>query len=528
MTAADNATTIKGDFQENNNKDKSLDNIQSSIDYDWAQLSFERSIDLKDSGIITSVCDGIATVSNLSGVYAGEIVTLNNTVSGMAFNLRKRSVGIVLFGNDRLVKQGQRVNRSHKIVSILVGFSLLGRIIDCLGNTIDGWTKENENAYLKEAYVDVKAPGIISRHSVHEPVQTGLLSVDSLVPIGRGQRELIIGDRQVGKTAIAIDSIINQRLFANDKDKCLYCVYVAIGQKRSTVAQIAERLEKEGALGFTTIVVASASDPASLQFLAPYAGCAVGEFFRDNYGHALIIYDDLSKQAVAYRQMSLLLRRPPSREAYPGDVFYLHSRLLERSAKLGAAYGNGSLTAFPVIETLAGDVSAYIPTNVISITDGQIFLEAELFYKGVRPAINVGLSVSRVGSSAQVPAMKLLAGSLKLELAQYREVEAFATFGSELDETTRFTLHRGMRLIELLKQRQYRPIPLEIQITIIFSGMCGFLDKLEINQINKFISALKFLVKNFCYSTEGALLNLGKNTNFTNVFNLVKAVKPVK
>ncbi len=431
--------------------------------------AFKLDLDVSEVGEVIMIGDGVARVTGLENVMSSELVELPNGVYGMALNLEEDNVGLVLFGESRYVKEGDIAKRTGNVVEIPVGEVMLGRVVNPLGQAMDG---KGEIKSENRLPIERKALGVMQRQPVVEPLQTGLKSVDSMIPIGRGQRELIIGDRQTGKTAIAIDSIINQRLFANDKEKCLYCVYVAIGQKRSTVAQIAERLEKEGALGFTTIVVASASDPASLQFLAPYAGCAVGEFFRDNYGHALIIYDDLSKQAVAYRQMSLLLRRPPSREAYPGDVFYLHSRLLERSAKLSAAYGNGSLTAFPVIETLAGDVSAYIPTNVISITDGQIFLEAELFYKGVRPAINVGLSVSRVGSAAQVPAMKLLAGSLKLELAQYREVEAFATFGSELDETTRFTLHRGMRLIELLKQRQYRPMPLEIQITVIFSGMC--------------------------------------------------------
>jgi len=440
-----------------------------------------------DQGLVLSIGDGIAKVRGLKHVQAGELVIFgkgqSKSVKGMALNLEKNVIGVVLFGNDRDVCQGHIVDRTRTIVNIPVGKELLGRVIDCLGNFIDGRASTFISDYKS---VDVKAPGIIPRKSVHEPVQTGLIAVDSIVPIGRGQRELIIGDRQTGKTAIAIDAIINQRLFINSETKKLYCIYVAVGQKRSTIAQIAERLVKEGAMSYTTIVVASASDTASLQFLAPYAGCTIGEWFRDNKAHALIIYDDLSKQAVAYRQMSLLLRRPPSREAYPGDVFYLHSRLLERAAKLNESLGNGSLTALPVIETLAGDVSAYIPTNVISITDGQIFLESELFHKGIRPAINVGLSVSRVGSAAQVKAMKSVAGSLKLELAQFREVEAFASFGSELDETTQYTLNRGLRLIELLKQKQYIPLPVEKQLVLIYAGMNGFLDTLSVESVETF------------------------------------------
>lgn len=402
---------------------------------------------------------------------------------GMALNLERRHVGVVLFGNDRLVKQSDRVSRTHFIVNVPVGTELLGRVVDGLGNPIDGFSSLKMN---KLSFVDVKAPGIITRQSVHEPMQTGLLAIDSMVPIGRGQRELIIGDRQTGKTAIAIDTILNQKLVNSfENSKKMYCIYVAVGQKRSTIAQITERLLLNDALSFTTIVMASASDTASLQFLAPYSGCTIGEWFRDNGAHSLIIYDDLSKQAVAYRQMSLLLRRPPSREAFPGDVFYLHSRLLERAAKLNVSYGLGSLTALPIIETLAGDVSAYIPTNVISITDGQIFLEGELFHKGIRPAVNVGLSVSRVGSAAQVKAMKEVSGSLKLELAQYREVEAFSTFGSELDETTQHTINRGLRLIEVLKQQQYVPLPVEYQIVYVYVGMQGFLDGLSVNQIDR-------------------------------------------
>lgn len=441
-------------------------------------------------GSVLAIGDGIAKVWGILDVQAGELVNFEDGTKGMALNLEKNKVGIVVFGNDRNIMQGFSVERSFSIVNVPVGKELLGRVVDSLGTFIDGL------AYVDVAEtsdVDVKAPGIIPRKSVHEPMQTGLKAVDSMVPIGRGQRELIIGDRQTGKTAIAIDAIINQKTLASEDDSVkMYCVYVAIGQKRSTVAQIVERLNKEGALDFTVIVAATASDSASLQFLAPYSGCAIGEYFRDNSAHALIIYDDLSKQAVAYRQMSLLLRRPPGREAYPGDVFYLHSRLLERSAKLNEDFGAGSLTTLPIIETQAGDVSAYIPTNVISITDGQIFLESALFHKGIRPAINVGLSVSRVGAAAQVKAMKEIAGSLKLELAQFREVEAFASFGSELDDATQFALSRGLRLIELFKQKQYVPLPINQQIVLIYSGMGGFLDGLEVKDIEAFKA---FLIK---------------------------------
>ena len=448
---------------------------------------------LDEQGVVLSIGDGIARVYGLFNVRAGEMVSFPGDIKGMALNLENNLVGVVIFGNDRDIKEGAIVKRTSTIVDILVGKDLLGRVVDALGNPIDGKGKIKSEIRTR---VEVKAPGIITRFSVSEPMQTGIKAVDSMVPIGRGQRELIIGDRQTGKTAIAIDTILNQREL-NSKGKeneKLYCVYVAIGQKRSTVAQIVNTLNKEAAFQYTTIVAATASDAAPLQFLAPYSGCTIGEWFRDNGMHALIIYDDLSKQAVAYRQMSLLLRRPPGREAYPGDVFYLHSRLLERAAKLNKTFNFGSLTALPVIETQAGDVSAYIPTNVISITDGQIFLEAELFYRGIRPAINVGLSVSRVGSAAQIKAMKKIAGSLKLELAQYREVEAFAQFGSDLDAITQKILLRGARLIELLKQGQFAPIPVALQVVLIYSGMKGFLDDLKVSDVKKFeIEVLKAL-----------------------------------
>ena len=439
--------------------------------------------DFNEKGIIVSVGDGIAKIFGLYNVCAGELVLFESGLKGMALNLENNIVGVVIFGNDRAILQGETVQRLKNIVDVPVGLELVGRVIDALGNFIDG------KAMLEIAerrLVEVKAPGIITRKSVNEPLQTGLKAVDSMVPIGRGQRELIIGDRQTGKTAIAIDTIINQVGLSSEENKKVYCIYVAIGQKRSTVAKIVNVLNSANAFLFTTIVSATASDSAALQYLAPYAGCSIGEWFRDNGRNALIIYDDLSKQAVAYRQMSLLLRRPPGREAYPGDVFYIHSRLLERAAKLNENFGNGSLTALPIIETQAGDVSAYIPTNVISITDGQIFLEAELFYKGIRPAINVGLSVSRVGSAAQLKAMKSVAGSLKLELAQYREVEAFAQFGSDLDPTTQHILNRGARLIEVLKQPQYKPITIEIQVGIVFAAMNGFLDTLNVKKVRLF------------------------------------------
>ena len=442
-------------------------------------------INIDEVGRVLSIGDGIARIHGLDKVQAGELVEFASGVKGMALNLENDNVGVVLFGSDTLINEGDLVKRSGSIVDVGVGRGTLGRVVDGLGNPIDG---KGPLTDVTRSRVEVKAPGIIVRKSVHEPVQTGLKSVDSLVPIGRGQRELIIGDRQTGKTAVAIDTILNQKEahFAGDETKKLYCVYVGIGQKRSTIAQIMKVLESHGAMDYTTIVAATASDPAPLQFLAPYAGCAIGEYFRDNGMHALIIYDDLSKQAVSYRQMSLLLRRPPGREAFPGDVFYLHSRLLERAAKMSDEVGAGSLTALPVIETQGGDVSAFIPTNVISITDGQIFLETELFHKGIRPAINVGLSVSRVGSAAQVKAMKQVAGTLKLTLAQYREVAAFAQFGSDLDAATQFTLNRGERLTELLKQTQFTPMPIEQQVVVIYAGTKGYLDKVDVSKIGEF------------------------------------------
>ncbi|NP_999743.2 mitochondrial ATP synthase alpha subunit precursor [Strongylocentrotus purpuratus] len=440
---------------------------------------------LEETGRVLSIGDGIARVYGLKNIQAEEMVEFSSGLKGMALNLEPDNVGVVVFGNDKLIKEGDVVKRSGAIVDVPVGESILGRVVDALGTPIDG---KGPLGTEHRARVGTKAPGIIPRISVREPMQTGIKAVDSLVPIGRGQRELIIGDRQTGKTAVAIDTIINQKRFndgAEEKNK-LYCIYVAIGQKRSTVAQIVKRLHDSDALKYTIIVSATASDAAPLQYLAPYSGCAMGEFFRDNGKHALIIYDDLSKQAVAYRQMSLLLRRPPGREAYPGDVFYLHSRLLERAAKMNPDFGGGSLTALPVIETQAGDVSAYIPTNVISITDGQIFLETELFYKGIRPAINVGLSVSRVGSAAQVKAMKQVAGSMKLDLAQYREVAAFAQFGSDLDASTQNLLNRGVRLTELLKQGQYTPMAVEDQVAVLFAGVRGHLDKIDPAKVTKF------------------------------------------
>jgi len=447
-------------------------------------LGTASTTNLDETGRVLSIGDGIARVYGLKNIQAEEMVEFSSGLKGMALNLEPDNVGIVVFGNDKLIKEGDIVKRTGAIVDVPVGMELLGRVVDALGNTIDG----KGPIKAKRSRVGVKAPGIIPRVSVREPMLTGIKAVDSLVPIGRGQRELIIGDRQTGKTAIAIDTIINQKRFndGDDDKKKLFCIYVAIGQKRSTVAQIVKRLTDADSMRYTIVVCATASDAAPLQFLAPYSGCAMGEFFRDNGMHALIIYDDLSKQAVAYRQMSLLLRRPPGREAYPGDVFYLHSRLLERAAKMNEKEKGGSLTALPVIETQAGDVSAYIPTNVISITDGQIFLETELFYKGIRPAINVGLSVSRVGSAAQTKAMKQVAGSMKLELAQYREVAAFAQFGSDLDASTQQLLSRGVRLTELLKQGQYVPMPIEEQVAVIYTGVRGYLDKLDPSKINKF------------------------------------------
>ncbi|HEX7007038.1 MAG TPA: F0F1 ATP synthase subunit alpha [Alphaproteobacteria bacterium] len=446
---------------------------------------FDTEADVAEVGQVLSVGDGIARVYGLDQVRAGEMVEFPGGIRGMALNLETDNVGVVIFGDDRDIKEGDTVKRTGNIVEVPVGKGLLGRVVDGLGNPIDGKGPLKD---VKMSRVEVKAPGIIPRKSVNEPMQTGLKAIDSLIPIGRGQRELIIGDRQTGKTAIAIDTFINQKPVnaSGDEKKKLYCIYVAVGQKRSSVAQIVKTLEDYGALEYSIIVAATASEPAPLQFLAPYTGCAMGEFFRDNGMHAVIVYDDLSKQAVAYRQMSLLLRRPPGREAYPGDVFYLHSRLLERAAKMNDAWGGGSLTALPIIETQANDVSAYIPTNVISITDGQIFLETNLFYKGIRPAVNVGLSVSRVGSAAQIKAMKKVAGSIKLELAQYREMEAFAQFASDLDAATQRLLARGARLTQLLKQDQYHPLPVEEQVVSIFAGVRGFLDPIPVNDVSRF------------------------------------------
>jgi F-type H+/Na+-transporting ATPase subunit alpha len=457
---------------------------------------FGEKAEVSEIGKVLSVGDGIARVYGLDNVQAGEMVEFDDGSKGMALNLESDNVGVVIFGDDRKIKEGATVKRSRSIVDVPVGKELLGRVVDGLGNPIDG--KSSFSSKVERKRVEVKAPGIIPRQSVNEPMQTGLKSIDTLVPIGRGQRELIIGDRQTGKTAVAIDAIINQKEIneSNDEKKKLYCIYVAIGQKRSTVAQITKTLEDAGAMKYTTVVAATASDAAPLQFLAPYTGCTIGEYFRDNGMHALIIYDDLSKQAVAYRQMSLLLRRPPGREAYPGDVFYLHSRLLERSAKLNDKNGGGSLTALPIIETQAGDVSAYIPTNVISITDGQIFLETELFNQGIRPAINVGLSVSRVGSAAQTKAMKKVAGSIKLELAQYREMAAFAQFGSDLDASTQKLLNRGSKLTELLKQDQYSPLTVGEQVVTVYTGVKGHLDDIELNKIKKFEIEILAKIKN--------------------------------
>jgi F-type H+/Na+-transporting ATPase subunit alpha len=456
--------------------------------------NFGNEAEVTEVGQVLSVGDGIARVYGLDNVQAGEMVEFENGVRGMALNLESDNVGIVIFGTDRDIKEGQTVKRTGAIVDVPIGKGLLGRVVDALGNPIDGKGPIHAE---KRARVDVKAPGIIPRKSVHEPMATGLKAIDALIPIGRGQRELIIGDRQTGKTALALDTILNQKPLnqGSDENLKLYCVYVAVGQKRSTVAQFVKVLEEQGALPYSIIVAATASDPAPMQFLAPFAGCAMGEYFRDNAMHALIIYDDLSKQAVAYRQMSLLLRRPPGREAYPGDVFYLHSRLLERAAKLNEANGGGSLTALPVIETQANDVSAYIPTNVISITDGQIFLETDLFYQGIRPAVNVGLSVSRVGSSAQTKAMKNVAGRIKGELAQYREMAAFAQFGSDLDATTQRLLARGARLTELLKQAQFSPLKMEEQVCVIYAGVNGYLDAFPVDRARAFEDGLLALLR---------------------------------
>ena len=471
---------------------------------------FGEKAEVSEIGQVLSVGDGIARVYGLDNVQAGEMVEFSSEIKGMALNLENDNVGVVIFGDDRSIKEGDVVKRTGAIVDAPVGKNLLGRVVDALGNPIDG--KGDLDKKIERKRVDVKAPGIIPRQSVNQPMQTGLKAIDSLIPIGRGQRELIIGDRQTGKTAVAIDTIINQKEInksGEEKDK-LYCIYVAIGQKRSTVAQILKSLEDAGAMEYTTIVSATASDPAPLQFLAPYTGCTMGEYFRDNGMHALIIYDDLSKQAVAYRQMSLLLRRPPGREAYPGDVFYLHSRLLERAAKLNDEKGGGSLTALPIIETQAGDVSAYIPTNVISITDGQIFLETELFNQGIRPAVNVGLSVSRVGSAAQTKAMKKVAGSIKLELAQYREMAAFAQFGSDLDASTQKLLNRGSKLTELLKQDQYSPMPVAQQVIAVFAGVRGFLDDVELINIKSIEKKIYEEIKSSSPDIIDSINNTGK------------------
>jgi F-type H+/Na+-transporting ATPase subunit alpha len=463
---------------------------------------FDQKSEVSEIGQVLSVGDGIARIYGLDNVQAGEMVEFPGGVRGMALNLEKDNVGVVVFGSDREIREGDTVKRTGDIVSVPVGKELLGRVVDPLGNPLDGKGPINTDVRMK---VDVKAPGIIPRKSVHEPMQTGLKAVDALIPIGRGQRELIIGDRQTGKTAIAIDTILNQKAIndGDDESAKLYCIYVAIGQKRSTVAQIVKTLEENDAMKYSIVVAATASEAAPLQFLAPFTGCTMGEYFRDNGMHALITYDDLSKQAVSYRQMSLLLRRPPGREAYPGDVFFLHSRLLERAAKLNDEFGAGSMTALPIIETQANDVSAYIPTNVISITDGQIFLETDLFYQGIRPAVNVGLSVSRVGSAAQIKAMKQVAGKIKGELAQYREMAAFAQFGSDLDASTQQLLKRGERLTELLKQGQFSPLKVEEQVVVIYAGVNGYLDKIETSAVGRFEAGLLELM----HSKESAILD---------------------
>ncbi len=457
--------------------------------------AFDTEANVAETGQVLSVGDGIARIFGLQNVMAGELVEFPGAgLKGMALNLETDNVGVVIFGDDRQIREGDTVTRTGSIVDVPIGLGLLGRVVDGLGQPIDG---KGPLVNVQRSRVEVKAPGIIPRKSVHEPMQTGLKAIDSLIPVGRGQRELIIGDRQTGKTAVIIDTIINQKMInaASEEAKKLYCIYVAIGQKRSTVAQLVRTLEENGAMEYSIVVAATASDPAPMQFLAPYTGCTMGEFFRDSGRHAVIFYDDLSKQAVSYRQMSLLLRRPPGREAYPGDVFYLHSRLLERAAKMSDAMGAGSLTALPVIETQAGDVSAYIPTNVISITDGQIFLETELFFRGIRPAVNVGISVSRVGSAAQIKAMKQVAGRIKLELAQYREMAAFAQFASDLDASTQQLLARGSRLTELLKQGQYQPMPVEEQVVSIFAGVRGYLDGIALGRVGAFESQLLSEIK---------------------------------
>ncbi len=471
--------------------------------------NFDSDVNVAETGQVLSVGDGIARVFGLANVMAGELVEFPGAgLKGMALNLETDNVGVVIFGSDKEIREGDVVARTGEIVDVPVGKGLLGRVVDALGNPIDG---KGPIVATEKRLVEVKAPGIIPRKGVHEPMQTGLKAIDSLVPIGRGQRELVIGDRQTGKSAVLMDTIINQKVSndaaGDDEHKKLYCVYVAVGQKRSTVAQLVKALEENGAMEYSIVVAATASEPAPMQFLAPYSGCAMGEFFRDNGMHAVIVYDDLSKQAVAYRQMSLLLRRPPGREAYPGDVFYLHSRLLERAAKMSEKHGSGSLTALPVIETQGGDVSAYIPTNVISITDGQIFLETELFFKGIRPAINVGLSVSRVGSAAQIKAMKQVAGRIKGELAQYREMAAFAQFASDLDASTQKLLARGARLTELLKQSQYSPMPVEEQVVSIFSGTRGYLDNLPVTAVTRYEGAMLVAMR----STAGDILTAIRN-----------------
>jgi F-type H+-transporting ATPase subunit alpha len=473
--------------------------------------SFDENAEISEVGQVLSVGDGIARVYGLDNVQAGEMVEFSNGVKGMALNLEMDNVGIVIFGDDKDIHEGDIVKRTGDIVEVPVGKELLGRVVDALGNPIDG--KGPIKSKLN-GRVDIKAPGIMPRKSVHEPMQTGLKAIDALIPIGRGQRELIIGDRQTGKTAIALDAILNQKTVneTDDESAKLYCVYVAIGQKRSSVAQLVKILEDNGALDYSIIVAATASDPAPLQFLAPFSGCTMGEYFRDNGMHSLIVYDDLSKQAVAYRQMSLLLRRPPGREAYPGDVFYLHSRLLERAAKLNEDNGSGSLTALPVIETQANDVSAFIPTNVISITDGQIFLETDLFYQGIRPAVNVGLSVSRVGSAAQIKAMKQVAGKIKGELAQYREMAAFAQFGSDLDATTQRLLARGERLTELLKQPQFSPLKVEEQVCSIYAAVNGFLDSIPVNKISSYE---KVLLETIASSHKDILSSIAKESQLS-------------
>ena len=471
--------------------------------------NFGTEAEVSEVGSVLSVGDGIARIHGLDNVQAGEMVEFSNGIQGMALNLEADNVGVVIFGTDAEIKEGDSVKRTGTIVDVPVGKGLLGRVVDALGNPIDG---KGPIVSDKRSRVEVKAPGIIPRKSVDEPVQSGLKAIDALVPVGRGQRELIIGDRQTGKSAVAIDTFINQKdaHAGDDEKKKLYCIYVAVGQKRSTVAQIVKSLEENGAMDYTIVVAATASEPAPLQYLAPYTGCAMGEFFRDNGMHAVIVYDDLSKQAVAYRQMSLLLRRPPGREAYPGDVFYLHSRLLERAAKMNDENGGGSLTALPIIETQAGDVSAYIPTNVISITDGQIFLETDLFFQGIRPAINVGLSVSRVGGAAQTKAMKKVAGSIKLELAQYREMAAFAQFGSDLDASTQRLLNRGARLTELLKQPQFSPMPFEEQTVSIFAGTNGYLDSVAVDRVTEYEAAMLSFMRNEHADVLGEIRESGK------------------